>query len=372
MPTSINKNPLFTERSCLTMDEIKAYTSKALGGDTLHAMEVHMASCAMCSDAVEGYMEVPAFDLSSQMGRKGRGSNHWTNGLVRGVVVAAIGLSAGWLFWFLTRPNMVEQHTHINEVVQTEEIVLYDPQEELLQLNEEVEAAIDIPTTDQVGHDELAFILPEPVLDEEPVESTIKDTSNAAEIIKPKELDVSSLIRNGRKLPEPLPVQNRQLMYLNDLKMVHPKEMYSAHSPRPELTGTPAGTMNNPQEPDNVNVEHLSYTEMMSKASAAYVAGKHKDCAKIMNMWLAERPNDVNAQFYVGLCYYNLGLYEKAHRNLEAARGNEIDTFKEEATWYSALSHEQIHGFEQTREQFEMIANIGGFYSQRAFEKLKQ
>jgi tetratricopeptide (TPR) repeat protein len=370
MPTSIEHNELFNERPCLSLDEIKAYTGKNLDHDVVHSVEAHMATCALCNDAVEGYMEIPAFDLSSQLGRKGRGSNHWTNGLVRGVVVAAIGLSTGWLFWYLTQPTVTEPP--VADVI-SNEVVLYDPAEELAQLNEEVESATTLPQAEQVGHDERSFIIPPAPAETAVVDSAVTPivrTEEHIETIEPVHPDPTEIITDARPVPRRLPVQNRQLIFKNYLKLVHPLEMYSAHSATPDLTGTPAGQMASPQEPDNVQVEQLTYLEMMDRATAFYVSGDHKSCAKLLNLWLNKWPKDVNAQFYIGLCYYNLGLYEKAFDHLEAARKNEIDTFKEEATWYSALSFEQMKGFGQARERFEKIANVGGFYSDRAYDKL--
>lgn len=372
MPTSIEHNELFNERSCLSLDEIKAYTANKLNEGDTHKVEAHMASCPLCNDAVEGYMEIPAFELSSGLGRKGRGSDHWSNGLVRGVVVAAIGLSVGWTFWFLTQPK--EPSSPVADQV-VEEVVLYDPAEELVQLNEEVEAATALPEEEQIGHDDLAFI--PSAAEAEEVVSELDSTAAPVvrdevvlETIDPVRPDPSEIMTDARPVPRRLPVQNRQLIFLNDLKLVHPVEMYSAHDARPEPGGTPANVMDQPQEPDNVFVEELTYLQMMDRATASYMSGDHKACAKLMNIWLNKKPKDVNAQFYVGLCYYNLGLYEKAFKNLELARLNAIDTFKEEATWYAALSYEQLNGFDEAKELFERIANVGGFYSDRAYNKL--
>ncbi len=370
MPTSIDNNPLFNERSCLSLDEIKDYTGKKLDGASLHDMEAHMASCALCSDAVEGYMAIPAFDLSSELGRRGRGTAHWTNGATRGVILLGIGLSVAWSVWYFSQP--IQQPVSNKVEVSSDEVVLYDPAEELVELNEVVEQAIEIPVTEQVGHkqDEL---ISKPAENElaviAPTEKLVRDTSDQLIIINPQVPAVGKLHEKPRPKLNRLPVSNRQLLFLNNLKLVHPDEMYALYSSRPDLTGTSAseGTA---QEEDVLRTKVITYTELLEKASAAYITEDHKGAAKLLNMWLSKEPKDVNAQFYVGLCYYNLGLYEQAYENLELARTNKIDTFQEEATWYSALSHEQLNGFESTKTLYEQISVLGGFYSDRAFKKL--
>lgn len=373
MPTRTDKYELFKERDCLSLNEIKEYTAKHMDGELLHKVESHMASCELCNDAVEGYMAVPAFDLSSQLGRKGRGSPNWTNTATRLIIGAGVLLGVYYLAdRFQQAPSVVETEQEIDEG-----LVLYDPEKELEQLNTELAEATELPKTQQVGHSSNALIA-QPASNELVVPKTqedlplVRDTSGIAVNMDAQPTTADAIgIKPPRPVLQRLPVSKRQLMFINDLKLVHPDELYTMIDPNKAIGGTNAATGIN-QDEGIVRQEQYSYTQVLETATDAFVREQHKEAAQQFNLWLNKHPKDVNCLFYLGLCYYNLGLYERALAHFGRVRDHSIDTFKEEATWYHALSNEQVNGFDASKGTYEKIALLGGFYSDRAQAKLER
>ena len=85
---------------------------------------------------------------------------------------------------------------------------------------------------------------------------------------------------------------------------------------------------------------------------------------------LKQYPDDVNARFYAAICDYQLGRYTEALEGFSRVATHEVDSFAEEARWYRALSTERAKGKETARALYQAVADGGGFYADRARERL--
>ena len=161
-------------------------------------------------------------------------------------------------------------------------------------------------------------------------------------------------------------------MYLHDLKLVDPSELYTTD---PILTNGPEHlTADLPdeaaREQRTEQQRFLRYTPFMEVAMAKFSRNDHRGCLEELRFLLAQYPNDVNALFYAGLCCYNLGMYTKAEKFLERAATHSISAFDEEAVWYNALAMERNGKKDSAKAIFQRIAREGGFYAERALERL--
>jgi tetratricopeptide (TPR) repeat protein len=79
--------------------------------------------------------------------------------------------------------------------------------------------------------------------------------------------------------------------------------------------------------------------------------------------------DDLNANFYAGLCYYNLKQFSEAGSSFEKCLNSKYTNFNEEAEWYLAKSLQANGKDSDAKEIFRKIADGNGYYAKQA-EKL--
>jgi len=77
-------------------------------------------------------------------------------------------------------------------------------------------------------------------------------------------------------------------------------------------------------------------------------------------------PDDINANFYGGLCYYNLGEYKKTQLIFEKCLNLEFINFNEEVDWYLAKSYLANDENEKAKVILNKIQSQKGYYSKQA------
>lgn len=123
---------------------------------------------------------------------------------------------------------------------------------------------------------------------------------------------------------------------------------------------------------ENEEVVEITYRQTLEKGIQQYDAGQYNQALGQFQLILKAHPSDVNAQFYGGLCLYKLHRYTEAHKMLDQAMQNQISFFYAEAEWYKALSYIGQNDTKQARKTLKKIVNEGGFYKNKASEKLEQ
>lgn len=161
-------------------------------------------------------------------------------------------------------------------------------------------------------------------------------------------------------------------IYLSDLKVLD----YRAYRSRPaiqtkqlELTGTPA----NQSEPGETNEEEfiwknvdVPYIEYLEKSMEIFSRGNNKKALARFEEIIKTYPDDLNALFYAGLCYYNLREFDKAIASFEKCSDSKYTNFNEEAEWYKAKSLLASGNKDQARSLLTKILNDNGYYSAQA------
>lgn len=105
--------------------------------------------------------------------------------------------------------------------------------------------------------------------------------------------------------------------------------------------------------------EFLKQTCYFMKERNFYLAIKN------LKTILKEFPRDVNAEFYLGYCYYEMGKYEKAISYFELASTNGFGFFEEDAEWFKANSLENLGKQSEANKIYKSIKEKGGYYSHR-------
>ncbi len=345
---------------------LERYAHGHVLGAEAHAVELHLERCELCREAVEGSAasKAPLPELEKPMG-SARGANWLRPALVVGVVVLISVLP--WLLpshddeALLTTGN-IEGATDVDG---TAPLVDSAPNAIQLPTENEIIAAVQILPSQQIGH--------EPTLSKPPLKAdevvVQRDTIQLAElpvrVQLPKPVD-TVVVRSSSVV-----LDSRQLVFLHNLKLVHPNELYGDNPPPIKDLGVSA-RFASPEdqaaaEPETRPVQYLDHFDV---ALAAFARNDHKRALTELRTVLAQYPDDINALFYAGLSCYNLGLYKKAERYFARAAIHPVGTFDQEALWYQALSTERSQGTLAARPVFMTIAAGGGFYAEQALGRI--
>lgn len=166
-------------------------------------------------------------------------------------------------------------------------------------------------------------------------------------------------------------------IYLHELKLVD----YTKYRSKPTvtakqmvLTGTPAnleGDHSADFTPEYKDSE-IPYIEYLSKTIGRFSNGSYKNALVRFDVILQSYPDDVNANFYSGLCLYNMKQYESAIDRFLKCIAGPYSNFDEEAQWMTALSYEKLGRKTQAEEYFVKIIEQGGYYKKQASAKMKR
>lgn len=342
-------------------EQLRAYVQGRLAPAEQHAVERALEADPLLREAMEGLREANAVDRIDRLEghRPGAGAGVVRWGIGVGIVVVAI---SAWL-WTNTRhedgstpaPLSTEHSAATSDPVDSTAIA---PLPAVA-----IAAAHELPVAEQIGHrpDERHSIATAPAIAREP----------APERLQERLPDTATL----RSAPDNTPLRATspapRLLYLHDLKLVHPSALY----PRtPEVALEPGGLdaryadrsgQTRQSEPPRMQ----AYIPFVDAALERFAAADHKAALTELQFLLGQYPNDVNAQFYGGLCCYNLGLYPRALQLLQRAADHPVTAFDEEADWYVALTLQRLQRTAEAQAAFVSIAERGGFYAERAREQ---
>lgn len=120
---------------------------------------------------------------------------------------------------------------------------------------------------------------------------------------------------------------------------------------------------------DDISTSVL-YMEFLTNAMGKFSSNQYKEALKDYIYILQQYPDDQNAHFYGGLCYYNIGLYENSITYFNSVLESNMVTFTQEALWYKALSFIKNNQFEEAETLLNKIIETKGFYSAQAQDEM--
>lgn len=164
-------------------------------------------------------------------------------------------------------------------------------------------------------------------------------------------------------------------VYLHDFKLID----YGQYRNAPEvktrqiiLTGLPANKETEFSEELNSEWQDVDvpYMEYIDKSMEVFGKARYKKALSRFETILETYPQDINANFYAGICLYNLKEYRTAIEYFNKCRRGAYSNFDQEAQWMIALCYTKLHD-PKARKLFEEIIEKGGYYATQAEEKLK-
>ncbi|MBL7981578.1 MAG: hypothetical protein JNL52_07175 [Flavobacteriales bacterium] len=349
----------FAPHEAPTAVQLIAYVEGRLTPAEEHQVELAMEADPFVRETVEGLRMPGAIEAAARMERPRPtgGSIGWMPWAVGGTILAGVVA----IYFFQGDAVKTSDPAQIVSTATPQQAELSANELADLPLEEaEIAAAIELPLTQQIGRPEDPPQPSEtPVVRDAPVDRL---EERGTRIITPTPAPTVSPARPART--------SVQLLYLHDLKLVHPKELY-ARDPVMELgnSGVDASYGDRGQQQTDRNaIRNMTYTSYMDEALGRFARNDNRGCLEELRFLMDQYPDDVNAQFYAGLCCYNLGLYKRARHFLHQAAVHSVDVFHEEAIWYHALTLQRLGELDAATEAFSRIAAGGGFYAERARE----
>lgn len=166
-------------------------------------------------------------------------------------------------------------------------------------------------------------------------------------------------------------------IYLNDFKLVD----YRSYRSKPEiqskqitLSGTPADEGAIASETENANWKSIDvpYHDYINQTVEQFKTGNFKQTLNRTQYILTFYPEDINALFYGGLCFYNLNEIDQAIESFQKVIANPFNNFDEEALWYLANAYDLKNDKVKAKELLQMIVSQKGYYAKQADKMLKK
>ena len=169
-------------------------------------------------------------------------------------------------------------------------------------------------------------------------------------------------------------------VYVSDLKLVDYR-VYRSQSKiatqqlvlPPTPSGTPAniGESSELIETGDWQAVDVPYIDYLYKTMDFFSVGNNKRAIARFDEILKRYPEDVNALFYGGLCYYNLHNYALSAQYFQRCIRSKFLNFGEESSWYLSkvlLADKQI---DAARQLLIEIDRSKGYYSEMARKLLE-
>ncbi len=341
----------------LSREDVETYRTSS-DESVKHAFEKKAQESDFENDALEGWGDktLQSPDMS-RLDKKFLSSNkwiYWTTGTLAIVVISLLFIYSG-----NQQNSNVELSNNQLQIVSIEktDLVLPDHIEQMNELPEVEQISVKTIKKDFSNQQKEETIVNEvPVkVDELPL-NKIEESKPQVGIVKESVL--------GKEI------------YLNDLKLLD----YRAYRSKSKittkqmiLTGTPANIgeeVLTEEEPTWKDVE-IPYMDYLEKTIELFSKGQNKKALSRFTIILETYPDDLNANFYAGLCYYNLKEYKSASNTFSKCLDSKYLNFNEEAEWYQAKSLLAAGSVSEGKVILKKIKSEGGYYAKQA-EKLLQ
>lgn len=157
-------------------------------------------------------------------------------------------------------------------------------------------------------------------------------------------------------------------IYLNDFKLIDYRLYRSKTTVKVEgvtLSGTPADLekqLSNEDEELKLSLS-IPYHDYIKKTMLYLKESNFKQVVARCNNILSIYPEDLNAQFYAGIAYYNLGEFQKSINLFISCINAPMSNFEIEAEWMLANSYEKNGETSKAKAIYQVIKQNGGYYS---------
>jgi tetratricopeptide (TPR) repeat protein len=235
--------------------------------------------------------------------------------------------------------------------------------------------------------------------------NTVKSTDTVFPVIAPKVIEHYNTIANkaeetptATEIPEMMPSKelslpigennddedivfqftaNAPVIFIDNLKVTNYRLYYFRQSQAIDLSissglaaqyGSKAEIENVAMNNSNTYLAH----KVIRKAMRLFNTKNITNCIEELTILYAYNKDDANAQFYLGMCYYQLGKYAVAQTYFQKNLDNVNNIFHQESDFYGALCLLNTQKTDEAVNQLQRIVNNKGFYGARAQDALNK
>lgn len=193
------------------------------------------------------------------------------------------------------------------------------------------------------------------------------------EIMESKSLDLQVLEKEDNEDLIFAFTPNAPVVFINNLKVTNYRLYYFKQS---EAINLEINTGLSAQYGSNADVERTTPNrsntyfahKIIRQAMRLFNSKNLTNCIEELTLLYNYNKDDANAQFYLGMCYFQLGKYTIAQSYFQKNLDNVNNIFHQESEYYQALCLLNTKQTEEALKQLQTISNNKGFYSVRAKE----
>lgn len=389
------KSIISPDKEPLSYEEITAYVNGNLTKEERYTIEQKMMASNLNRDALEGFVNHPeafkAYEKASDQFHAElpvkKGGLKFQHGVIGIVLFGIIFYTIGAYFLIERDKNIIEQKKaalmsyvndtiddHINSTLILPEIIV----EELN--DQEIDSSIQLASDDQIDAKKVIAFSPiviDTIANDTTVEEQIEKiiTIKKQHPVDPHPFD--SLVKK-KIVYSNIPTRYSQGLLIVDYPKIGESyiQVYE-NKLNPILSGTPSNLENfddslNEAQKEELNTQKIDYLTYVSETQLLFKQSKYKKALKRYKIIMEQYPNDLNAHFYAGLCYFNINKPNKAIEHFDLVIKHNYNTFNEEAEWYKAKSLAASGKTQELISLLNIIASRNGFYSAKANKWLEE
>jgi hypothetical protein len=170
---------------------------------------------------------------------------------------------------------------------------------------------------------------------------------------------------------------NAPVVFISNLKVTNYRLYYFKQSEAVDLsvsTGVAAqyGSKAEIEKPFMNNANTYLAHKVIAQAMRLFNSKHIINCIEELAILYKYNKDDANAQFYLGMCYYQLNKFGIAETYFQKNLDNVNNIFHQESEFYQALCILNLKNTDEAIKQLQRIADNKGFYSDRAKETLNK
>lgn len=356
-------NRIFGQRESLSRDDISSYQKK-----NTHSLEEKSLGNDFDSDALDGWSEssIPVEnmnDLDTRFQSKFK-TSVWSSSTL--LFFTLFFLASGVILTFTYTSNNSQRKT--TEDTESNDFYVSP-----------IADSIDyVSNKKERGISQLKTISKEKEVQPSSLKRKITESKEQDSLPKQDIVEINQTISPDVKTKIPVQEKNTTLVfnladefYLHDFKLIDYRKFRNSPIKKRKLVpvGTPADQeyFDNEKNEDFVwKEEDIPYVEYLDLSMEYFEKSNYKKALKRFNIILTFYKDDINAHFYGGLCYYNLGQYQKAIEHFDDSYNIEFGNFRQEANWFKVKALIELGETLKAKVILDRIIAEEKFYSKEA------
>jgi tetratricopeptide (TPR) repeat protein len=373
---STHKN-IFKQQAPISEQEMRDYLDGKLSKKQQHDLEMKLQDSPFAAEAAEGFSENPEalqnlWRLKTKVNLRAERLNpskwKFQYTLAAASVAAIVVVLAGKFLLFdakLPETTLVADNV---EKTPTEETLQINFKKELI----EIEQAEELPETLQINSQRVVRNTPTISIVEER-EISVQADMLAEENVSQPTMSMSS--RKAEAVPSAVAVEEPTVASKTKTKLVSGLLVVDYNYPQEKSGATLSGTPAKYRTLADTTQERITYSEtqqtftyddFLELSLNKYKQSKYKQALVNFLTILNKYPNDLNAHYYGGLCYYNINNPTKALEFFDYILTHDHNTFYQEAQFYKALCLQRLGEYGKANFLLKKIVAQNGFFAEQA------